>query len=140
MNKAMRSLILAVLVTVPMSITSGALGFDVTAILADLTGTWTVTIQTQQGDFDTTWKLEQHEDNTLSGSVDGRQGSAEVEDGWVKDNTFAFSMTRNFNGQAVVIEYEGTLTDDDTLEGKLTAGGGQFTVDFIGVRVTGGEE
>jgi hypothetical protein len=140
MNRALRSWVFAVLAAVPLSIAFGVRGYELTSPRADLTGTWTVTIWMQQGDFDMTWKLEQHNNNTLTGTVEGRQGSAEVEESWVVGNTFAFSMTRNFNGQEVVIEFEGELAEDDTLKGTLIAGGGQFTADFTGVRVAGGEE
>jgi len=139
MNKIIRSLMLAALVGVSMSTAFGLRGHEVTDSVVDLSGTWTVTIWMEQGDFDMTWQLEQHSDNTLTGTVEGRQGAAEVEEGSVMGNAFSFSMTRNFNGQEVMIEFEGELGEDDTLKGTLIAGGGQFTADFTGVRATGGK-
>ena len=37
--------------------------------------------------------------------------------------------------ESVQLEYEGTFSDD-TLEGTLIAGGGQFTAPFTGIRTT----
>ncbi|MFV1988132.1 MAG: hypothetical protein ACC682_12685 [Gemmatimonadota bacterium] len=103
---------------------------------ATLTGPWTITISTEQGDFDTNWDLTQHDDGTLTGDIEGRQGSSEAEGGWVKGDEFGFSVTRDFQGRSFEIEYEGTFIDD-ALEGTLTAGDGQFTADFTGVRAGG---
>jgi hypothetical protein len=103
---------------------------------ATLTGQWTITISTEQGDFDTNWDLTQHDDGTLTGDIEGRQGSAEAAGGWVKDDAFGFSVSRDFQEQSFEIDYEGTFSDD-ALEGTLTAGGGQFTADFTGVRAGG---
>jgi len=105
---------------------------------ATLTGHWTITISTEQGDFDTNWDLIQHDDGTLTGDIEGRRGSSEAEGGWVKGADFSFNVTREFQGESFEIEYEGTFTDD-ALEGMLTAGDGQFTADFTGVRAGGDE-
>ncbi len=106
------------------------------AASATLTGQWTITISTEQGDFDTNWDLTQHDDGTLTGDIEGRQGSAEAGGGWVKDDAFGFSVSRDFQEQSFEIDYEGTFSDD-ALEGTLTAGGGQFTAEFTGVRAGG---
>lgn len=106
---------------------------------ASLTGAWTITISTEQGDFDTRWELEQHDDGTLTGMIEGRQGEAEAEGGWVKDGAFGFAVTREFQGQSFKIEYAGTY-EEESLDGTLTAGGGQFTADFTGVRAEGDDK
>ena len=103
---------------------------------ATLTGAWTVTITTERGEFDTRWELEQHDDGTLTGTIEGRWGSAEAEDGWTKDHAFGFGVTREFQGQSFKIEYEGTY-DDEALAGTLTAGDGRFTAKFTGLRAEG---
>ena len=127
---------LTTLAATALLIVSGASGQGFSAPRADLTGTWTVSMSTQQGDVERTWELEHGDDGALTGSIGGRQGSAPAEDGWVKDDAFGFNVTRDFNGQSFEIEYEGTFADD-ALEGTLTAAGGQFTADFTGVRAGG---
>lgn len=103
---------------------------------ATLTGKWTITISTEQGDFDTNWDLEQHADGTLTGEIEGRRSHAPAEKGWVKGNEFGFHVTRDFQDQTFEIKYEGTFTDD-AVDGTLTARGGQFSADFTGVRAGG---
>ena len=103
---------------------------------ASLTGAWTVTITTEQGEFDTRWELEQHDDGTVTGTIEGRRGSAEAEGGWVKGDAFGFAVTREFQGQSFKIGYEGTF-DEQSLAGTLTAGEGRFTAEFTGVRAEG---
>jgi hypothetical protein len=100
-----------------------------------LTGKWTITITTDQGQFDTNWDLQQHEDGTLTGDIEGRQSSAPADGGWVKGEEFGFNVTRDFQDRSFEIEYSGTYSND-ALEGRLTAGDGQFTASFTGVRAT----
>jgi len=100
---------------------------------ASLTGKWTVTLETPQGSRDSEWNLEQHDDGSLTGTVGGQMGEAEIRDGHVGDDSFEFGITRDFNGQSFEISYRGNFTEDE-LSGTLTAGGGQFTAEFSGVR------
>jgi len=102
---------------------------------ASLTGQWAVTISTERGDMNTVWDLVQHDDR-LTGTIEGRRGAADAEGGWVENDTFGFTVQREFQGQSFKIEYEGRITED-ALEGTLTAGGGQFTAGFTGVRAGG---
>ncbi len=107
------------------------------ATAATLTGTWAVTIETPQGTREMTWIVEQHEDGQLTGTVEGSRGPADIESGEVQDDAFAFMLVRSMGGQSFEVTFEGTFTDEE-LSGTMTAGGGQFTAEFTGVRAEGG--
>lgn len=101
---------------------------------ATLTGVWNVTIETERGAMQTSWDLVQHDDGTLTGTVESRRGRSDVEDGYAKGDTFRFVVHRKFQGQSFEIRYSGTFAED-SLEGTLTAGeDGRFTANFTGER------
>jgi hypothetical protein len=48
-----------------------------------------------------------------TGTITGRQGNEiEIEDGKVKDDAVSFEVTREFNGNEVVMRYQGKLSGD----------------------------
>lgn len=87
---------------------------------ADLTGTWKLTLETQQGTANPTLTLKQ-EGETLTGTYKGRLGEAPVK-GTVKGNAFKFSIKVNAQGNELQIDYDGTLEADGTIKGKAKFG------------------
>ncbi|MBI3422470.1 MAG: hypothetical protein HY011_05985 [Acidobacteria bacterium] len=90
------------------------------ANFADLTGTWKLTLQTQQGTSNPTLTLKQ-EGEELTGTYKGRLGEAPVK-GTVKGNAFKFSLKVNAQGNELQIDYDGTLEADGTIKGKAKFG------------------
>lgn len=72
-------------------------------------GTWKWTLTEQTGE--TILKLKQ-EGQKLTGSYTNQFGKADIADGTLKDQTVAFKVNREFNGQAFVIKYSGKLSGD----------------------------
>lgn len=90
----------------------------VTTFAADLSGTWKWTAQGRNGPMEATAKLAVSKEGVLSGTVSGRMGDAPIEHASFKDGKVAFSVTREFNGNTVVIKYEGQL-EGDTIVGTI---------------------
>jgi len=92
------------------------LGAGTPVLAAEATGTWKWTVERNGNTFETTLKLKQ-EGEKLTGKITGRQGNeTEIEDGKVKDDTVSFKVTREFNGNKVVMTYQGKLSGD-TIKG-----------------------
>jgi len=107
------------------------------AVATDLSGNWIVTIETPQGEMETTWEIEQAEDGTLTGlTFSDMMGEVPIDGGWVEDGKFGFSILVEGQGQTMDVVYEGSVIEDEVV-GFLDAGGGMFQADFIGVRVEG---
>ena len=92
------------------------------AYAADPSGTWKWTQQGRDGQsFEQTLKLE-YKDEKLTGAMAAAQGprgpipETPIGDATFKDDTVAFSVTREFNGNKIVTKYEGKL-DGDTIKG-----------------------
>ncbi len=91
----------------------------VAAFAGDPTGTWNWTSPGRNGGAGrpatATLTLK---DGALTGSVSGRGGETPIADASFKDETVAFSVTREFNGNSIVQKYSGKL-DGDTIKGTL---------------------
>jgi len=110
----------------------------VAAFAADLTGNWKWTAQGRNGPMETTAKLAFGKDGALTGTVSGRMGDTAIGDASFKDGKVAFTVTREFNGNTLVIKYEGKL-DGDTIIGTIERpsrdGGAPTKVEWKATRV-----
>lgn len=94
------------------------------ALAGDPTGTWKWTTEGRNGQsFESTLKLEL-KDGQLAGTMLGRQGGqftipdVAIGDASFKDDAVAFTVTREFNGNKMVIKYAGKL-EGDTIKGTI---------------------
>jgi hypothetical protein len=86
---------------------------------ADVTSTWDLTVQTQQGTATPSLALQQSGEQ-LSGTYHGRMGDSKVE-GTVRGKDIQFTVTLRFRDQDHVISYAGTV-DTDTMKGTVQFG------------------
>jgi len=85
----------------------------------DVTGTWDLTVETQQGTANPSVTLQQAGEK-LSGTYRGRLGDSKVE-GTLRGNDIQFSVTLRFQDQPLVITYTGTA-DRDSMRGTVQFG------------------
>ncbi len=90
-------------------------------VLADLTGTWNVSVQTPDQTMSSTLIVKQMGDS-LSGSLESELGSAPMV-GSVKGDTVAFNFSLDMGGQALVIQAQGLLSDKNSMSGQLDVSG-----------------
>ena len=96
---------------------AGLLMMGSVALAADFTGTWKWTTERNGQTMETTLKLKQ-EGEKLSGSMSGRQGTeTAIEDAKIDGDKVSFKVTREFNGNKMVIQFEGKI-DGDTIKGE----------------------
>ncbi len=93
-----------------------------TGVLADEkndpTGTWKWEVQRQGQRREMTLKLKVEGDK-LTGSMPGRQGrEIAIEEGTYKDGKVSFTITREVQGNKVVVKYSGAV-EGDTLKLKV---------------------
>jgi hypothetical protein len=102
---------------------------------ADVTGTWNITLTTEDGQsYEVTAKLEQSKDG-LKGTYSGPAGDADITDAEINGNEIEFTVVRERDGQKFEIEYEGNV-DGDTMKGEAEAdlGGQDAKFKFEGKR------
>lgn len=98
-----------------------ALAVATTALAADPTGTWKWSVQTPNGNIETTLKLES-KDGKLAGAYSNQFGDASIGNASFKDDILAFEVVRDFGGNSFVIKYRGKV-EGDTIKGTLEAPG-----------------
>jgi hypothetical protein len=86
-------------------------------ILADFSGTWTVTVEGPQGPMNSQLTIKQTAD-TVAGEFSSEIGKAPVS-GMVKGDSIKFSFGLDMQGQQLSIQGTGALTDKDNLAGLI---------------------
>ena len=102
--------------------TLAALAFvSVSAVAADVnvTGTWTMAVETQAGTGSPTFILKQ-EGTAVTGSYKGQLGEAPVT-GTVKGNELTLNYKVNAQGTDLSVTYTGTV-DGSNIKGKVSLG------------------
>jgi imidazolonepropionase-like amidohydrolase len=101
----------------------------------DMTGEWLLSLNNDSQEA--TADLEMTEDGTVSGTITGERGEQQIISSWVSDNEFSITVCASMGGgRQVEVIYSGTIKGDE-ITGTASFGEG-FTMDFIGVRPTGG--
>lgn len=104
------------------------------AYAADLTGSWTSTVETPNGKFERTFVLKQ-DGAKLTGKIVSMRGDqkveAEIKDGKVNGAEFEFTVEQSRGGNTMTVPYKGKL-DGDTLKG--TQGAGERAREFTATR------
>jgi len=99
-----------------------ACALAVTALAADVTGKWTGETQGRNGAQTVTITLKA-DGSALTGTLNGgRGGDVEISDGKISGDNISFSVTREFNGNSMKIEYSGTVSGDE-MKLKYEVGG-----------------
>jgi hypothetical protein len=86
----------------------------------DVSGTWTMTVETSMGSGKPRFALTQKGEE-ITGNYEGRFGEAPVA-GTIKDNQVTLRFTVSVQGQEMKIEYVGTV-EGDAMAGKVIFGG-----------------
>ncbi len=114
-----------------------ASAFTLSAFAADISGHWKWTTQGRNGPQEVTSTLTL-KDGALTGSVSGRMGDAPIGDATFKDGQVAFTVTREFNGNKIVVKYQGKF-EGDTIIGTIVRpgrdGDGPLTLEWKATRV-----
>jgi hypothetical protein len=85
----------------------------------DVTGKWTMAVETQAGSGTPTFDLKQDGEN-VTGHYSGQLGEAPVT-GTVKGNEVVLTYKVSGQGQELVVTYTGTV-EGDTMKGKVSLG------------------
>jgi hypothetical protein len=102
-----------------------------TVYAADPTGKWTTTISTQIGELAYTYEFKV-EGEKLTGKAKSQFGDLEITEGKVKGDEITFVENISFDGNAIRIEYKGTVAGDEI---KFTRKVGDFaTEEFVAKR------
>jgi len=108
------------------------------AFAADPAGTWKWTVNSPNGEIETTLKLTL-KDGALSGTYSNSFGDATISNATVKDDAITFEVVRDLGGNKFTLKYQGTISGD-TIKGTIEVpepdGGDTRKIDWNAKRVT----
>ncbi|HLG05351.1 MAG TPA: amidohydrolase family protein, partial [Gemmatimonadales bacterium] len=87
---------------------------------AQLGGTWNLTLQSPQGPMDLTMTVNQS-GTTFGGNVTSMMGTQDIAEGQVTGRTATWSMTIQFGGQGITLNYRGEV-DGNQMTGTADLG------------------
>jgi hypothetical protein len=97
---------------------------------ADITGTWKGTAETPNGAIERTFVFKQDGEKLTGETTSQRTGKSELKDGKVEGNKVSFSITMNFQGNDMKINYSGTVAGDE-IRFRAEAADGGFGIDYV---------
>ena len=104
--------------------------FALAASAADITGTWKGSAETPNGTIQRTFNFKQEGTRLTGDSVSQMTGKSELKDGKVEGETVSFSLTMNFQGNEVKVNYTGKISGDE-IKFRAEAADGGFGVDYV---------
>jgi hypothetical protein len=87
---------------------------------ADVSGSWTFQVNLDAGSGSPSFSFQQKGD-VITGKYQGQLGESEVK-GTVKGDQIAFSFKLEQGGEAMTVEYEGTIESASSMKGKAKYG------------------
>lgn len=100
---------------------------------ADVAGTWTLTVTTDNGVTNPVLTLEQ-DGETLTGHYSSEALGEEDVTGIVNGSMVTISFTADLGGQMAPVSYRGTIDADGNMSGTMDIADGLLTGDFTATR------
>lgn len=83
------------------------------ALAADVTGAWKAAVPGRDGQtMETTFNLKAAGD-TVTGAVVTERGETPIQDGKIAGDTVTFKVKREFNGNTMIMNYEGKVSGNE---------------------------
>ena len=116
--------------------TAGAAQDTAKVATVDIAGNWDFSFTSPQGSY--TWRIKfEQAGDTLRGAANTDFGALDVTNGWITGNELSFTLNLNFNGQAISVNFAGTVKGD-TAQGNIDVpGAGIQPFPFTAVKATG---
>jgi hypothetical protein len=96
-----------------------------TAFAADITGNWKATAEGPNGTMERTFNFKQEGTKLTGETVSSMLGKSAIADGKVDGDTVTFSITADFGGQSMKIDYTGKINGNE-IKLKSQAGDNTF--------------
>lgn len=107
-----------------------------TALAADVTGKWTAQVPGRGGQTrEATFNLKA-DGNTLTGTISGPRGDADIADGKIEGDQISFTQTLEFNGNTIKFLYKGTVSGDEIKFTRTREGGEGPAQEFTAKRAS----
>jgi len=97
-----------------------------TAVAADISGNWKATAEGPNGQMERTFTFKVDGNKVTGETTSSMLGKSTITDGKIEGDSVSFSITANFNGDEMKIDYKGKIAGDEIrLTSSSAALGGQ---------------
>ena len=100
----------------------------------DLSGRWKLSYTTPEGDEESTADITMASDGSLSGSITGTRGTANIIGGSLTQDKFTFTVNIDLEGSPTDVVFTGTF-DGKAMKGSMSVAG--YNIEFTGTRSPG---
>ncbi len=115
--------------------TAGAAQDTTKVATVNIAGNWDFSFTSPQGAA--TWRIKfEQSGDTLWGQASTDFGALEVTNGWISGNELSFTLNLNINGQAITVNFAGTVKGD-TAQGNIDVPVATMNFPFTAVKATG---
>jgi hypothetical protein len=105
-----------------------------TALAADINGTWKGTAETPNGSIERTFQFKTDGTKVTGETVSQMMGKSEIKNGKLEGDDLSFSIDVKFQDNPMTLNYKGKVTGDTI---KLTVeGAGGMTLEYVAKKVS----
>jgi len=103
-------------------------------LAADISGNWKATAEGPNGTMERTFTFKVDGSKVTGETTSSMLGKSTITDGKVEGDTVTFSITANFGGNEMKIDYKGKISGDEIKFTSTSAAGGGQSIEWVAKR------
>jgi len=105
------------------------------ALAADISGNWKATAEGPNGSMERTFTFKVEGNKVTGETTSSMLGKSTITDGKIEGDTVTFSITADFGGNEMKIDYKGKIGDDQIKFTSTAAAAGGQSIEWLAKRV-----
>ncbi|HTX37051.1 MAG TPA: hypothetical protein VME43_18610 [Bryobacteraceae bacterium] len=104
------------------------------ALAADISGNWKATAEGPNGSMERTFTFKVEGNKVTGETTSSMLGKSTITDGKVEGDTVTFSITADFGGNQMKIDYKGKISGDEIKFTSTSSAGGGQSIEWVAKR------
>jgi len=104
------------------------------ALAADISGNWKATAEGPNGSMERTFTFKVDGSKVTGETTSSMLGKSTITDGKVEGDTVTFSITANFGGNDMKIDYKGKINGNEIKFTSTSSAGGGQSIEWVAKR------
>jgi hypothetical protein len=105
------------------------------ALAADISGNWKATAEGPNGSMERTFTFKVEGNKVTGETTSSMLGKSTITDGKIEGDTVTFSITADFGGNEMKIDYKGKISGDEIKLTSTTAAAEGQSIEWVAKRV-----
>jgi len=106
--------------------------FTLAALAADISGNWKATAEGPNGSMERTFVFKVEGSKVTGETTSSMMGKSTITDGKIDGDTVTFTITANFGGNDVKINYKGKVSGNEIrFTSEMAGGGGGQAIEWL---------